>query len=192
MTVRSDAARNAQAILHAARAVAAERGLAASMAEIADRAGVAVGTLYRHYPTKQDLISAVAADSVRHILDEAEAALRRTDEGSPPGQELLRLTESILRTHVDDRVFKQAAGGGQSYAEEPPADTDAARAWRAVASLLARAQAAGGIRDDVEVGDLAVLLAGAPEDAARLPAYLRVVLAGLTAPAGGPPAAVGC
>jgi AcrR family transcriptional regulator len=179
--MRSDAARNAEAILRAAREVAAERGLAASMAEIAERAGVAVGTLYRHYPTKQDLISAVAADSVRRILDQAEASLRRADAGSSPGKELAGLTETIMGTLVDDRVFKQAAGAAQSYAEEPPADTDAARAWHAVGSLLARAQDAGEIRRDIGVGDLAVLLAGAPEDAARLPAYLRVVLAGLRA-----------
>jgi AcrR family transcriptional regulator len=177
--VRSDAARNAGAILRAAREVAAERGLAASMAEIAERAGVAVGTLYRHYPTKQDLISAVAADSVRRIIVEAEAALLRTREGSPPGEELAGLTRTIVRAHVDDRVFKQAVGGAQSYTEEPPADSDAARAWRAVASLLVLAQGAGEIRGDIGVSDLAVLLAGAPEDASRLPAYLRVVLAGL-------------
>ncbi len=179
--MRSDASRNAEAILRAAREVAAERGLAASMAEIAGRAGVAVGTLYRHHPTKQHLISAVAADSVRHIIEEAEAALRRTDEGSPPGVELTELTKTIVRTHIDDRVFKEAAGASQSYAGEPPADTDAARAWHAVGSLLDRAQAAGEIRADIEVSDLAVLLAGAPEDAARLPTYLLVVLAGLRA-----------
>lgn len=177
--VRSDATRNAAAILRAAREVMGERGPAASMAEIADRAGVAVGTLYRHHPTKQDLVAAVAADSVRRIAGEAEAALRRADEGAPPGQELVDLVASVARTHVDDRVFKQAAGSAQPYAREPLDDSEAARAWRAVATLLARAQAAGQVRTDVGIDDLVVLLAGVPDDVQRLPTYLAVVLAGL-------------
>jgi len=156
-----------------------ERGVAAPMGEIADRAGVAVGTLYRHYPTKQDLVAAVAADSVLRIATEAEAALRRTDRGAPPGHELAELVASVARTHVNDRVFKQAAGSAQSDAGVPPAGSAAARAWQAVATLLARAQAAGDVRTDVGVDDLVVLLTGAPDDDQRLPIYLAVVLAGL-------------
>lgn len=176
--MRSDAARNADAILRAAREVVAERGLAAPMSEIARRAGVAVGTLYRHHPTKESLVAAVVADSVRRVTDWAEEALGRVDAGSPPGRELEDLIAVVVRAHVEDRVFKDAAGA-PTTGDGLPADAAVARAWQAVAHLLGRAQAAGEVRGDVDMGDLTVLLAGAPADRDRVPTYLAVVLAGL-------------
>lgn len=178
--MRSDATRNAAAILSAAREVMGERGLTAPMAEIADRAGVAVGTLYRHHPTKQDLVAAVAVDSARLVAEEAEAALGRTGDGSAPGLELADLVAYVARIYVHDRVFKQAAGSAPPDVE-PEAGSEAARAWQAVAVLLAQAQAAGEVRDDVGIEDLAALLAGVPESEERLRTYLAVLLAGLRA-----------
>ncbi len=73
---RSDARLNRERLLAAAREVLAERGEAAEMREIAERAGVAVGTLYRHFPTREALVSAIIADTleeVRGIIAEAEA-----------------------------------------------------------------------------------------------------------------------
>jgi AcrR family transcriptional regulator len=178
VTMRADASRNAAAILAAAREVMGERGLAAPMSEIAGRAGVAVGTLYRHHPTKQDLVAAVAADSVRQIAEEAEAALRRTADGSAPGRELADLVAWVARAYVDDRMFKQAAGSAPANTE-PPAGSEAARAWQAVAKLLAQAQQAGEVRADVGVDDLAAFLAGVPDDPERLATYLSVLMSGL-------------
>ncbi|GBD24275.1 putative HTH-type transcriptional regulator YvdT [bacterium HR29] len=73
---RSDARLNRERLLAAAREVLAERGEAAEMREIAERAGVAVGTLYRHFPTREALVSAIIAETleeVRGIIAEAEA-----------------------------------------------------------------------------------------------------------------------
>lgn len=75
-TERSDARLNRERLLAAAREVLSERGGAAEMREIAERAGVAVGTLYRHFPTREALVAAIIAETleeVRHIVAEAEA-----------------------------------------------------------------------------------------------------------------------
>lgn len=178
MLVRADATRNAAAILTAARAVVGERGIEAPMSAIAERAGVAVGTLYRHHPTKQDLVAAVVADSLQRVTADAEAALRRVEDGEPAGAVLTELVGAVAEVYVSDRAFKEAAGSAGAPSEAPR-DGDAVRAWSAVAELLARAQSAGEVREDVDVVDLAALLSAVPGDERRRRTYLAVVLSGL-------------
>src|SRR5438067_9569918 len=76
---RADAVRNRVALLAAARAVFQEQGLAAQMDDIAARAGLGVGTLYRHFPTKDALLEMLVLEGYRRLLDEARAALQATD-----------------------------------------------------------------------------------------------------------------
>ncbi|MDW8047571.1 MAG: helix-turn-helix domain-containing protein, partial [Chloroflexota bacterium] len=64
---RSDARLNRERLLAAAREVLAERGAAAEMREIAERAGVAVGTLYRHFPTREALVAAIIAETLEEV-----------------------------------------------------------------------------------------------------------------------------
>ncbi|MGL4745841.1 MAG: helix-turn-helix domain-containing protein [Dermatophilaceae bacterium] len=181
--MRSDATRNATAILDAARAVVAERGIAAPMAEIARRAGLAVGTLYRHYPTKQHLVAAVVADSAARTAELAESASARVESGEETATEAFGGTvREIAAIYATDRAFKERLG---TYDPTDPlrdiaAESVEARAVAAVAALLTLAQDAGAVRRDVTVGDLASLLAGLPGASGRpREIYLEVILAGL-------------
>lgn len=188
MRVRADAVRNRARILDAARALVAETGVDAPVDEVARRAGVAVGTLYRHFPAKDDLVAAVVADSVERIAAMAEAALAEADAGAEPGPVLDRLFRAVAEGHATDRVFKAATGRLEApveYAEtlagaapgSPPA-----RAAAAIAALLDRARAAGAVRPDIDLADLVLLLEGLPGvgvPAQRRARHLDVVLAGL-------------
>jgi AcrR family transcriptional regulator len=179
--VRADAVRNRARILDAARAVVAETGAEAAMEDIARRAGVAVGTLYRHFPAKTDLVAAVVEDSVERLAAHAEGALRAVADGAPPGAELARLFGATAESHATDRVFKAAAGRLDAPAEIPvaPPGTAVRRAVDALATLLAAGARAGEVRPDVEVADLAALLAGTPGDPRRRARYVAVVVDGL-------------
>lgn len=79
------------------------------MAALTERAGVAVGTLYRHFPTKQDLVAAVIAESVNDVADLAESTLARISTGAEPGPAMLHLFQAIARQSTGDRAVKQAA-----------------------------------------------------------------------------------
>ncbi len=74
MPLRADAARNRRALLKAARACFARKGIGAQMDEVADLAGVGVGTLYRHFPRKSDLVAALLAERLQRLVDLAEGA----------------------------------------------------------------------------------------------------------------------
>lgn len=175
--LRADARRNRQRILAAAREVFAELGPAARMDAVAVRAGLAVGTLYRHYPTKAALLQAAVAERVEQARDEAAAAVRRVDGGADPARELDGLLRGFAHTQWQDRGWKAAAGVVVTYDDGP------ARAALAIAAdLLARAQGGGGVRDDVTVSDLLLLLGGLPGTEVALEVHdrcLDVVLSGL-------------
>jgi AcrR family transcriptional regulator len=186
--MRADAVRNRARILDAARDLVAETGVDAPMDEVARRAGLAVGTLYRHFPAKDDLVAAVVADSVGRIAAMAEAALAEVDGGAPPGPVLDRLFRAVADGHATDRVFKAAAGRleapaaftGQLAAAVPGGAES--RAAEAITALLGRARAAGAVRADLDLTDLVLLLAGLPGvdvPVERRARYLDVVLAGL-------------
>lgn len=182
--VRADAVRNRARILEAARAVVTETGADAAMEDIARRAGVAVGTLYRHFPAKTDLVTAVVARSVDRIADLAGAALAEADAGGSPGALLDRLFRAVAEEHATDRVFKEAAGRlhDPARAGAPGPGTAEHRAGAAITALLDRARAAGEVRAEVEMADLLVLLSGVPGldvPPQRRRTYVDVVLAGL-------------
>ncbi|MEY2849417.1 MAG: hypothetical protein RI885_2084 [Actinomycetota bacterium] len=196
--MRSDAARNRRRILAAARELVAEQGADVAMDDIARAAGTAVGTLYRHFPTRAALVAAAVDVGAGELAALAEAALARTVAQRPetdrsdaercetggtvdPTAELMRLLTTIADRHVADRALKQAAsdlGGSTEHSSEIE------RAGVAIAILLGRAQESGGIRSDVSVEDLAVLLAGAPGTdvpASRRARWIEVILDGIRA-----------
>jgi AcrR family transcriptional regulator len=185
--VRVDAQRNRDRILEAARALVAETGVDATMEDIARHAGVAVGTLYRHFPAKEDLVAAVVEDSLAQMASLTEGALAAVHAGAPPGAAIGELFREIAERHATDQAFKSAAGRLDVDAEIAAAapGSPIARSVAAISELLERAQIAEQIRGDLTLADLGVLLAAvpgagvAPEQRAR---FVDIVIAGLAAP----------
>ena len=142
--VRVDAQRNRDRILEAARALVAETGVDATMEDIARYAGVAVGTLYRHFPAKEDLVAAVVEDSLAQMASLTEGALAAVHAGAPPGAAIGELFREIAERHATDQAFKSAAGRLDVNAEIAAASPGSpiARSVAAISELLQRAQIA--------------------------------------------------
>ena len=118
---RADAVRNRAGILKAARRLVTERGTDVAMGEIARASGVAVGTLYRHFPNKADLLAAVVTQYVEAVAEDAQDAWARVEAGrADAAQELLefleRALEMISRSHAAKAVA-QALGAQVEYSE---------------------------------------------------------------------------
>ena len=149
--LRRDAERNRQRILEAARAAFAEDGLSVTLDEIARRAGVGVGTIYRRFPDKEQLIDALFETRMNEFAAEAEAALHADD----PWTGLVRFLERATEQHACDRGFKEVALSGAHGLER------VARARQLmlplVSRLVARAQADGSLRADVKPTDMPLL-----------------------------------
>ena len=185
--VRVDAQRNRDRILEAARALVAGTGVDATMEDIARHAGVAVGTLYRHFPAKEDLVAAVVEDSLAQMASLTEGALAAVHAGAPPGAAIGELFREIAERLATGQAFKSAAGRLDVNAEIAAAapGSPIARSVAAISELLERAQIAEQIRGDLTLADLGVLLAAvpgagvAPEQRAR---FVDIVIAGLAAP----------
>lgn len=150
--LRADARRNRARVLTAARAVFADHGHEAQMDEIARAAKVGVGTVYRHFPTKEGLIAALVADSFERIHEAATAALEADDPWDAfagvlwYGAELLAtnrgLTEALATSPID--------GSG------PVVE----RLQATMSELMCRAQAAGELREDLCADDIPMLMCG--------------------------------
>lgn len=157
--MRADAVRNRAAILAAARNLITVDGPEVGMDEIAVRAGVAVGTLYRHFPTKTDLVAAVMAEtSARIVARLEEAAARVSAREAAAIAELRRLFEYVAVDGAHDRTLRQVAAGLGAY--RPVALEIPAR--RLLSGIVDAAHAEGALRADVTVDDLAMLMATMP------------------------------
>ena len=153
---RADALRNRRRLVDAAKLAFAQRGAATSLEEIARVAGVGIGTLYRHFPTRDALVEQVYRDEARQL---AEAARRLGEESSPPLEALRRW----LLLFVDHLVTKQSMAELLNGLADGPADlyaSSAALVRDAITSLVERAVASGVARVEVEPLDLLRALAG--------------------------------
>lgn len=143
-TLRADAKRNHELLIASARSVFAELGPDAPLDEIARRAGVGIGTLYRHFPTRYDIQEAVMAVHVRSLIDVAERQMNEPD----PAKAL----EHWL-WHKVERSFEYHGVGAAVWlvmADKPTDYNELCSQLRAHSSaLLERAQAAGAIRSDI-------------------------------------------
>jgi AcrR family transcriptional regulator len=149
--LRRDAERNRQRILDAARVVFAERGLSGSHDDIAREAGVGVGTVYRRFPKKEQLIDALFEARIEEIADHARAAADHPD----PWEALVDFLTRTQELQSEDRGLKEIVLGGARGAERAVA----ARALIAplAARVLQRAKDAGVVRSDVELTDLPLI-----------------------------------
>lgn len=147
---RADARRNFDALLEAARDVFAEQGTRASLEEVARRAGVGIGTLYRHFPTRQDLFDAVYIDEVDQLCHAADDVA-----DLPPWDALV----SWLRRFIGYIATKRAILEALNRDSEMFQSSKAAM-YAAGEPLLERAQATGEARPDLAFGDLLQLVIG--------------------------------
>ncbi|MFC4591280.1 TetR/AcrR family transcriptional regulator [Sphaerisporangium corydalis] len=158
--LRADARRNRARVLEAAGAVFAARGVAASTEEVAREAGVGIGTVFRHFPTKEALLAAVLVDVLRALADQAEALATAPDAG---GAFFGFFTRVVERSNTKNLYADVLAEAG---VDVTAATAVIARRLRAaLAVLLDRAQRAGEVRGDVRVPELLALMVGASRTA---------------------------
>jgi len=177
--LRVDAVRNRARILAAAREVFAERGTEAHAEEIARRAGLGVGTLYRHFPDKE----AVARAVLEHKVEEVKAFIEAECLPDPdPWAALVRVFRNAGSEQAEDRGWADAVSA--ALGDDPAMCLHRERLTPPVMELVRRGQEAGVVRDDLRDEDLFGLFCGlsavarSGQDWER---YLAVVLAGLRA-----------
>ena len=179
---RADARRNRESVLSSAREAFAERGLDAQMDEIARGAGVGVGTVYRHFPTKEDLLEALAQARFEGLAAEARRALDAEDgwEG------FVEFMTYSARVMAEDRLLSEAMDEHPQTCGRASADVGL---LDLVARLIDRAKATGELRDDTVPLDVPGLICGigrAVRTAPGTPAlswqrHLEIILSGLRA-----------
>ncbi|MFF7331669.1 TetR family transcriptional regulator [Streptomyces sp. NPDC008150] len=151
-TARSDARDNRDRLLRAARTVFGEKGLSAPVREVARQADVGPATLYRHFPTKQDLITETFAEQ-RHAC---HAIVRDALVDPDPWRGFRILIERICELHADSRGFADAFMAAFPEAMDFAADRE--RTLRAVAELAHLAKKSGRLRPGFVVDDLVLML----------------------------------
>ena len=152
---RADAIRNRERVLEAAKAVFSAGGPEASLEAVARKAGVGIGTLYRHFPTREALFEAVYRREVQHLSELAEALKSEAD----PVDALRRW----LRSNVEFVATKKGMSAALALAVQSSSELTAFsfdRLSKAVGALLDRAVAAGEIRADISPEDVLRALVG--------------------------------
>jgi AcrR family transcriptional regulator len=150
---RADAVRNYERVVAAAAEVLAEKGADAGVPEIAARAGVGKGTVYRCFPTKDHLIGAVVAERLRGFTERMRAAAERPDAWAA----FVEVLEETAEAQAGDCTFSE----GLAHDSQLP-ELCAAREqmYAAVDALMTRAQAEGALRAGAGSEELRVLFAG--------------------------------
>jgi AcrR family transcriptional regulator len=149
--LRADARRNRARILAAAEDVFAERGASASTEEVARRAGVAIGTVFRHFPTKDDLLRAIMKDLLERLTAQVN---QLAADGDPAAALFGFFTTMVEQAAAKKTVVDLLAATGT--------DVQVAAAVKAlrhgITQLLTRAQQAGAVRADVGIDEVMALL----------------------------------
>jgi AcrR family transcriptional regulator len=152
---RADSVRNREQLLETAKAAFTEVGADVPLEEIARRAGVGIGTLYRHFPTRDALLAAVYRREVEQLTASAEALLAQRPAGEALEAWLHLLVDYMATKRVIAPALQASAGeGSQVYASSGAAITDT------IARLARAATASGDIRADIGPDDLYRMLVG--------------------------------
>ncbi len=178
--LRADARQNYERLIAAAAAAIAELGPNVSLEEVARRAGVGIGTLYRHFPNRQALLEAVYQDQVSVHCARGRELLA----SESPTAALPLWLHSLLTYNLHMRGLKEALMAGEV---SPQTSECKARMHAVGGELLARAQAAGAVRRDIEITDLlrlvhsiALMVEPDAEGVARAERIFEVMVAGLS------------
>jgi AcrR family transcriptional regulator len=150
--LRADARRNREKVLAAARAEFGEHGAEAQMDDVARRAKVGVGTVYRHFPTKEALIAALSQDTFARIAERARGLLELED----PWEAFTTLMWDAAESLAGDRALTEAI----SVRVAPEACPGQIELTAIAAEIVRRAQAAGRMRPDVVVDDIPMVMCG--------------------------------
>jgi AcrR family transcriptional regulator len=180
---RADARRNREAVIAAARMLFADRGLDAQIPDVAKAANVGVGTVYRHFPAKDDLIAALVTERFERLADAARESLESTD----PWEGFAQFIRFAGQIQADDRALCEVMGS------RPHLMDSAARAAglpELAEQLVARAQRSGQLRADLQWEDVPMIACGlgsatnaAPAPSSgRWPRLVEIILDGLRAP----------
>jgi AcrR family transcriptional regulator len=181
--LRADARRNRQAVIAAAKKLFADQGLDAQMPDVAKAAKVGVGTVYRHFPTKDDLIAALVAERFQRLADKARECLESRDAWDGIA-DFIRFSAQL---QADDRGLCEVMGSRPELM-----DTAARAAGLAdlCQQLVKRAQRSGELRRDLAWEDIPMIACGlgritqatAGPATGRWPRLVEIILDGLRAP----------
>src|SRR5215204_6920029 len=180
---RADARRNREAVIAAAKRLFADQGLDAQMPDVAKAAKVGVGTVYRHFPTKEDLIAALAGDRFERLAEKAREGIEAED----PWEGLCDFIRFSARIQADDRGLCEVMG---SRPEVMAASAYAVGLDGLCEELVKRAQRSGDLRKDLEWQDIPMIACGlgriTPAEkgpaVGRWPRLVGIVIDGLRAP----------
>ncbi|HEX8074822.1 MAG TPA: TetR/AcrR family transcriptional regulator [Thermoleophilaceae bacterium] len=178
---RVDARRNRERVIQAAKTCMARDGLDTQMEEIARAAGVGVGTVYRHFSTKEDLVEALAMERFERLSQLAREALAQGD----PWDSFERFMRASARIQSEDRALSEVL---TSRPDTMSRAAESVGILGLVAQLLERGQAAGVVRKDADPRDVPMImcaLAGTFRTPHSNPdRYIGIALDGLRAPGG--------
>jgi AcrR family transcriptional regulator len=152
-SLRADARRNRTRILESAEAVFAAKGPAASTEEIARRAGVGVGTVFRHFPTKEALLQAIIGELAARLAEDTESLARHGDPATAFFTFFTRMVDRSSRTKT---VVDLLAEAGIAVTVAKPVHL----LRQSIEDLLSNAQRAGTVRADVRAPEVIALLTG--------------------------------
>jgi len=181
--LRADARRNREAVIAAAKKLFADQGLDAQMPDVAKAAKVGVGTVYRHFPAKDDLIAAMAAERFKRLAEKAREDLEKEDAWQGIS-DFIRYSAQI---QADDRGLCEVMG---SRPEVMEAAAIAAGLPELCERLVERAQDSGELRADLQWEDIPMIACGLGRithgtvgpATGRWPRLVEIILDGLRAP----------
>jgi AcrR family transcriptional regulator len=181
--LRADARRNREAVVAAAKRLFADEGLDAQMPDVAKAAKVGVGTVYRHFPTKEDLIAALAAERFERLAEKAREGIAAED----PWEGLCEFIRYAAQIQADDRGLCEVMG---SRPEVMNVSALAVGLDELCEKLVKRAQRAGDLRKDLEWEDIPMIACGlgriTPAEmgpaSGRWPRLVEIIIDGLRAP----------